>query len=67
MHPIIIVLITLFSYWILGTLIFEFTDEDETFAAYWTMGLVYFILFVLLYPFRLVRSSWHWRRGGNRK
>ena len=52
-----IVGITLFSYWIVGCVIFFASDENETFAAVWTMGLVYCILWLFFAPYRIIRRS----------
>ena len=55
MDTIIIVTITLFAYWAIGTIIYWAMDENDTFAALWCMGLVYWILYVLFSPVRMIR------------
>ena len=52
---IIVAASTLFIYWIIGFVIFWITGENENFAVYWCMGLVYWIVWILCTPYRIVR------------
>ena len=56
MEIVIIVAITLFAYWTIGTIIYWALNENETFAALWCMGLVYWILYVVCAPIRMIRK-----------
>jgi hypothetical protein len=57
LHNIVMVAaITLFIYWTLGTALYWATGENDTFAAHWCMGLVYWVLYILFLPVRLVRK-----------
>ena len=49
------VAITLFSYWVIGFVIYVFTKEDDRIGAIWGMGLLYWLLYVVFYPFRVMR------------
>ena len=62
MDTIITVAVTLFIYWAVGMGIFFATGENDTFAAFWCMGLLYWIVYVLFTPFRLLKHYFI-RRG----
>lgn len=53
---IVTIVITLFVYWAVGMIIYWATDENDTFAALWCMGLLYWILYALCTPIRLIRK-----------
>lgn len=53
---IIVAASTLFIYWALGMAIYWVTKENENFAAFWCMGLVYWILYAICTPVRLIRK-----------
>lgn len=44
-----IVLLTVLVMWVIGVILAQI---DEDYALYWSMGLMYPLLLVLLYPFR---------------
>lgn len=50
-----IVAITLMAYWIVGTVVFFISKQNETVGCLWAMGLVYWILYVLCTPVRIIR------------
>lgn len=52
MNLFIIVIITLFSYWALGSIVYLLSKENDRVGALWGMGLVYWILYILFYPIR---------------
>lgn len=52
---VIVAAITLFIYWAIGIIVFWATGEDETFSALWAMGLLYWILYALCTPVRIIR------------
>ena len=47
-----IIALTLGIYWIVGTVVFILSGQDEKVGTIWAMGLVYPILWVLCYPIR---------------
>ena len=56
LHNVIIVAaITLLAYWTLGTVLYWVTGENDSFAAYWCMGAVYWLLYLLLAPWRMIK------------
>ena len=59
MNTICIVAITLFSYWILSTIVFVLSKQDETVGCALAMGLVYPILYVIFYPIRAMNTYSH--------
>jgi len=50
MNTFLIVLITLMVYWTIGTIVMLITKENETFAALYTMGLVYVLAYIIIRP-----------------
>ena len=46
-------IITLLVYWIVGTIVYVIKGEDEEFTVCWSMGIVFFILYILFYPLRV--------------
>ncbi len=56
MNPIWIITVTLFSYWFIGFVVLAVTNENERFAALWTMGLVYWIFYLLFTPWRIIKK-----------
>ena len=57
MNTIITVLITLFVYWFIGLIIYELTDENDTFIRWWATGLVYAFLWLFFAPYRIINRS----------
>ena len=51
-----IIVITLFSVWLLNTAVFIIFDQNEDVGCIISMGLIYPILLVLLYPYRAMRT-----------
>ena len=51
-----IVILVLMIYWIVGTVVFFWSKENDMFAAMWTMGIIYPLLFILMLPVRLYRK-----------
>lgn len=51
-----VAIIALFIYWGLGFAIYLATGENEKFAVYWCVGLVYWLLYILLAPVRFIRK-----------
>ena len=59
LHDILLVAaIMLFVYWTLGTALYWATGENDLFTSHWCMGLVYWVLYILFLPVRLVRKHW---------
>lgn len=63
-----IVAITLIAYWIVGTVVFFISKQNETVGCLWAMGLVYLVLYVLFYPIRAIKtynasSAYYQKRG----
>ena len=54
-----IIVVTLFSYWVLSTFIFFISKENETVGCGLAMGLVFPILYVLFYPVRAINTYNH--------
>lgn len=54
----LVVCATLFAYWAVGMMIYFATKENETFAALWCMGLLYWILYAVCTPVRMIRKHW---------
>lgn len=63
-----IVIIALFVYWTIGLILAVLKEE---WSQYWSMGLVYPIAFVILYPIRAwmiysEHKEWYEKRGISR-
>lgn len=66
-----IVAITLMAYWIVGTVVFFISKQNETVGCLWAMGLVYPVLYALFYPIRAIKtynasSAYYQKRGISR-
>lgn len=48
--------ITLLVYSVLGTALYLASDENNTFAALWCMGIVYWVLYIIGTPVRWIRK-----------
>jgi hypothetical protein len=55
---VIVAAITLFIYWAIGIIVFWATGENETFSALWAMGPLYWILYAVCTPVRMIRKHW---------
>lgn len=53
-----IVLITMAVFWLVSIVLAQF---DEDYTLYWACGLLYPILYVLLYPFRAMKHYEQYR------
>lgn len=56
MSVVAIVVITLFAYWILSTIIFFSSKQNETVGCGLAMGLIFPILYILFYPVRAMNT-----------
>lgn len=67
-NVVTIVAITLFSYWLIGVIIFIATKQNEAIGTIWGMGLVFVLAYVLCYPIRAMNSysvsKEHYKRLG---
>lgn len=68
METVWIVVIAFFAYWLIGLVVYYLSRENDTFAALWSMGLVFIILYSLCYPVRAMRtysnSKGYYQRNG---
>lgn len=56
LNSFIVVVITLFSYWALGSIVYLLSRENDRVGALWGMGLIYWILYILFYPIRAMNQ-----------
>lgn len=56
MNTLSIVAITLFSYWLIGFILFIATNENKNVILLWGMGLVYILAYVIFYPVRAMNA-----------
>lgn len=63
-----VVVISLFSYWAIGLIVYFVSGKNEDIMRYWGAGLLFFILYVLAYPIRAMktysRSRGYYERNG---
>jgi len=55
MNTLLIIAVTLFSYWALGCIVYLCSKQNDQVGALWGMGLVFWILWILFYPVRVIR------------
>ena len=51
-------IITLLVYWLIGTIVYIATDENDKFAAYYTIGIIGLIVSGFCYIVRLIKRWW---------
>lgn len=50
MNTFLIIFITLMVYWTIGTILMFVTKKDSTVSALYSMGLVYFLTYIIVRP-----------------
>ena len=55
LNSFIVAVITLFSYWAIGFVIYIISKESDQIGAIGGMGLVYVLAWILLYPYRTLK------------